>query len=316
MASNDVKEAPRTGKKGGIDFVSETVDETIAYLKKEVKPLLSRMLIIEAASMAAFLVFVLIACLFMLPPFFGLISTAITQPASLTDEILANRLAEIFTDWTNMALFSVGALLLLLGTLVSMYISSTIHNQVADSMAGKNTPIINQAKENALPYTGYMLVMVVLLGIVFLPSVLVLFLAPGGTKLLALPLFALAGLLILAISFFFQFAAWELLVARKGPVESLKQSYALVRNNLKNVFIFDLAYFAGMIFLGFIYGALGAAVQLVSSIFMILAPFIGIAVYVGLYSIIVLIEAAVTAATLMVLTYVFWKKTKGEPYRP
>jgi hypothetical protein len=241
----------------------------------------------------------------------NIISQAITTPGSLSKEEMADQIVSIITNGGNLAMFAIGAFIGFMGLLLSTYITVTKYNLIAESMAGKKMSIFGQAKANAWPYTAYVIVMCILMGVIFVPGALAIVLGPTIAKLFGLLLLFLGALALIIIAFTFQFAIWELLIARKGPVESIKASFALVRSNLKKVFVFDLAYWAGAIGLSLIFSALQALVQFVGSLFMMLSPIAGILVYVGAYAIVLVIESAITGATLLVFSYMFWKKVRG-----
>jgi uncharacterized membrane protein len=130
-------------------------------------------------------------------------------------------------------------------------------------------------------------------------------------SMFALLLLLLGILVMVILAFFFQFAIWELLISRKGPIESLKASYQTVKKNMKKTLVFDLACLAGGIGLSFVYSALQALVQLIGSLFMMISPIVGLILFIGLYCIVIIIETALSAATLRVFTYMFWRKISG-----
>jgi|GEM_PF-3729537 len=198
-------------------------------------------------------------------------------------------------------------IVVVLGTALSGVFYSIVH----EKLAGKRISIIGKTKELAAPMARYVVVMALLYGVPLLALLGLVLLAGGsmaGGILMLIGIVAILPLMLL-FSFIFQFSILEITLNRKGAVESLKRSLALVKKNLLVTFGFDVAVI--MVVFG-----ISAAFSVVTNI----VSFFAVGAVFFLPLMILLIIAAVllifaqSVVTMMVMApaqYYFWKSIGG-----
>jgi hypothetical protein len=178
----------------------------------------------------------------------------------------------------------------------------------------------NRIKFKAL---GYMLLHIAILVIfIGIPLLLLAFFLIHGNDLLFILgalLFAIASFVFLLLYLFLsQFWAWELLVAGKGPFESLKASASLAVGNAFGSLVFDVIRALGFVLLfapfwiiGSILG-LGLQVGAVISLLPggIIAYLAFIALYVLLRAALEILRTAVTESVILPYSYSFWERIR------
>ena len=237
--------------------------------------------------------------------------------------------------WGGLAavvLIVLAAIVFLVSILANSLISLASYKVVEEQQNNKReVNILGVALENALPFIlyGVIIVSIYVLAIIpFLGAGILL----GGFSLTALQLlmtfFEFAFVLIsVAIGFFLQFAIYEIVLAGKWPVEAIRESVSLVKNNFVETLVFFFVRAAinwivqipftivlyVVIFAGFISvlgGALAASALSPTILLVIfaLAGIIGV-----IFLIAYLLVYSTTEDTVMIpLTYNYWKRLKDE----
>lgn len=228
-------------------------------------------------------------------------------------------------------LVAVAIILVLLSVFVSEAIQSVIYN-IMDRW-GKKTPIMEYFKKNFRPMVFYILAMFLINIVLFIPVILLMLLLFGGivamgseTSLIVARLMSdfmvrIYQLVVgTAVAFVFQFALFELIVTRKGVIESLKKSYSIVKNTFLPTVVFDIAAWAvemivslvmviAILVIGVILGLIVFA--MVTSAGMseaVIFPLIAVVILV-LVILAILTSAAQLTATLP-MKYFYWKKVR------
>jgi len=162
-----------------------------------------------------------------------------------------------------------------------------------------------------LPVLGHLVVYAAFIFIFSIPLIASILLSgspPSGAGFI-LGYFLLLGLILL-FAFFSQFWLWELLVMKKGVLESLKRSLSIVMGNLPGVLVFDIVLVA-------VWGAYYIAAMIVTY-----ASLIPLIIFAGLENFwvvipwVILISALSTLllslAQLFILpyTYSFWRAAR------
>ena len=189
-------------------------------------------------------------------------------------------------------------------------ISATSFLVVRESTAGKRVGIIEKSRELLVPVGKYMLLLsavgVLVLAVILLPLV-----AQDAwvSVLLMLTLMAVMVIALVLLFFFIQFAMLEIVIGKKGVIDSLRLSTGKVRNNIIMVFLYDIILFVISI-------AIGIPFSLVIQ-FVVVPMMIASALNIGFLMVAILLYLAllfIMSVGLQVIvipiTYFFWKRLK------
>jgi len=195
--------------------------------------------------------------------------------------------------------------------LLSAITASLMYNIVDNRAKGKKTNFTEQFSRNIIPVTIYSVLWWVFMIITLLPMLGII---GGGMGAMALMcVYPLALLIIyLLLLFFLQFAYLEIIVARKGVIQGLKDSLTIVKKNMFAVFIFDISYIVASIAVSIPFYAF---YMLSGWIGQLASMAIGDVLIGGLASIVISsIGMAIMKTALMFvllpLLYFFWKKIR------
>lgn len=145
----------------------------------------------------------------------------------LSASFVASLQSDIFAGMNTILLVAM-AVVFIIAIALSTAVNSVKYNAVDERAKGKRVSILAQVGQNIVPVILYSILLWLIVLIVALPPILLFI---SDTSALAGAGIALALLSLLAsivIRFFIQFGWWELIVNRKGPLESLKRSYGLI----------------------------------------------------------------------------------------
>jgi len=274
------------GKKGALELISETFNDGIKYLEKNVRDLFVDMLKIEVLSLGVFLVLAAIA----VAPWFIF-------------------LAGPSFEGLNIPLLVFSAIVFTVALLLSVAISSAQYNAVDKRAKNGAVAIIPQSRQNFMPVIAYYIIITILMAVAFLPAAL-LFISGNVVMMLgAFALLLLAFLVLIVAGFLLQFGLWELVINRRGPFESMKRSCALVtRGNIIKILLFDICFFVASFGFGLIFSVLNFIVQIIASLFELLNAELGLAASLIASLLVSAVEGAVIGAVLLPFAYLFWKK--------
>ncbi|MBI2080003.1 hypothetical protein HYT84_04505 [Candidatus Micrarchaeota archaeon] len=221
----------------------------------------------------------------------------------------------------------IGFILMLPLLIFSEAISSVTYNLIDNSYNKKETSIFSQAVSNIFPILKYGILMFFLFAGIFVPFFVLIFGIETGngsslyskTSLLSTLTQVFFNMVILVISFFLQFAIFELLILRKGVFESVKKSLSLVKNNFLESLVF--AIIEGvismiisipliLIMLVLVFGGVIAGIALLAATPVLLIPLIVIGSIILL--ILVLLFTALEQAIIIPMHYIFWRKLIGQ----
>jgi hypothetical protein len=188
---------------------------------------------------------------------------------------------------------------------VSFAIGSIKFNVIDDKANNRETNIVEKLRENFVPVVLYMLLTSIIYLVLLSPLILAFIFGGGLRNLAALCLFLILIILaVLLFVFFAQFSFYELVINRRGVIESFKQSFSLVKSNIITVFVFDIIdiIISSLVVLPFslIGEIVGVVLFSVPSLSSLLLHFIFSVIYYTIVSI-------VTTFILQPLFYFFWK---------
>ncbi len=207
--------------------------------------------------------------------------------------------------------YILGFLILIISNLVTGAIGSLVYNIVDNRAKNKKTPFMEQFKKNFVPMVLYNLIVWTFIIVTLLP---LLGMLAGGTIALAItcayPIILLV--LYLVISFFVQFALYEIIIERKGVIDGIKASFSIVKKNLLVVFAFNIAYTITVVIIGLpvygVYFAFDIAGTILEGV--LEGSLLGIVISNILSSIGGLILQIVILTAFIPLIYFFWKKIR------
>ena len=230
----------------------------------------------------------------------------------------------------NIAFVALAVLLVVASWLVASVLGSVVFNVVDNRANGKKTEIVKRFKTNFIPVTGYIALVIVISIIICLPIVLGYLFTSGASVLSILGGMCLFGFVsvvfYLLFAFLIQFSMLELVIERRGVVESLKSSYALVKKNIVTVLLFDIVY----IIIAFGIGSITSVIERVFIVGIELMAFggsiVGAAMGGVLYLLVVFLLTVASYFILLPIYYFLWrglgpkkkqeekKKTKRKPF--
>jgi len=223
-----------------------------------------------------------------------------------------------------------GAIVLLLAVLAASCIFLASYRIVDDrATERKGVSILGVAKEMAVPYTLYALMVVLLFALALLPFAALGVLIGMATKFTFLTVMCIEFGLVLAsivMGFFLQFAIFEVVVARKEPLESIKASISLARKNFFESIIFYIvltvvksivglpfALVLVVLIFGFMFLSTG------STILTLVAPALGagvslvaIAIFFLILLLVFVVYFAALYTAMFSLQYKYWKRVRGD----
>jgi len=179
---------------------------------------------------------------------------------------------------------------------------------------GKETTIIAQSKKNLMPVVRYTLIIWAIGLVILLPVLLSIFLGGMGAAIGICIFSALWAVAYVLFLFFTQFGMYELVLGRKGAVDSLKSSATLTRANILSVALLDIivivvgmATWAGARLFEVILQFIPATLSLGGVWSMLL----GYAIYLVLYIGVTVLISAFSQVIVIPVVYNFWKGLKG-----
>jgi len=280
MATEKIKATVKKEKKGTVQILSETMNEGVGYLEKNLFPLFKDLLKINLLNIV------------ILGLGFGILSFLLSDSSSITPVMI------------------IAAIIIMIITLlISAVISSVQINAVDERARGNAVRILSKVKENFGPVILYSILFYGIILIVFLPPVLIFLSGSILLSLLALGLLFFSLIISLLLSFLMQFGLWELVINKRGPVASLKRSYELITNgNIIKTLIFWICIIVIGLGFGIIFQVLYYLISPISTLFLMINGIIGILIYVFLLAIINVVYSAVVYTVILPFQYIFWKK--------
>jgi len=295
MAKN-VKKKKKALKKGAVDSVVDSGKGTINFLQKKASPLFVDLLKIEAGS-TILLIAVLVMGVFAMWGL-GLI------PESFDFSDKENFASEMIKFLPLIAGLAVA---MLVGGILSTIFESVGYNAVDLRMKNSKVRILERFSRNFLPVLSLIVLLGVIQVIIFFPPILSLLSRNVTLMFLSFVLFMLSAIVLVIFLFFVQFVMLELVINGRGPWESIKQSYSLVKNNFWGVLVFDIAYWVIAMALGSVMGVISYVFQLFVYGGLMVSPLLGIAFAFILMFIIGLVYNAITKTIMLPFQYKFWK---------
>ncbi|MBN2478488.1 DUF4013 domain-containing protein, partial [Candidatus Micrarchaeota archaeon] len=277
------------------DFVLDSLRESYHFIRKQFKPLFVSLLKVQ--------IWVLLLVLVGLALSFG----------------------TGFLFWgmsVPLALFA-GGLLFLITLLVSSAGNSVMYNVIQNIHTGKETPIVENTKKNFIPVTKYSLLIFFAYVLVLLPLVLMIvypiissnpesgaasFAPIMGGILFAILWIFLVMLFLIAAAFLIQFAMWELILNRRGVIESIKESFRKVKGNFWKVVIFNIAIIAVSMIIQVFVQILTTFLQIFITVLAVSGNIVVILLAVIVFIALMFVLEVLTQAVIMPAVYKFWKK--------
>lgn len=294
-----------------IDFAVENVKKGLNFSMKNYRKFFPEMF--KVTALAAGLVMAIVLLLGLLF-FLGLEASSMEQ-----------------TIGSILILVAVALIVMIIMAFVSEAVQSVVYN-IMDKW-GKKTPIIANFKRNFKPIVFYILALIAINIVAFIPIIILMFLLIGGMAAAQSEgAFVIGQLMVNVVSrlyqlvvgtilaFILQFAIFELIITRMGVVNSIKKSYATVKKTLVPTVVFDIlawvvefivsiAVIFALIIVLVILVALGAGIYFVlgssSTILWIL-----IALGIPIFIILAIAVAAVELTATLPMKYFYWKKAR------
>jgi hypothetical protein len=309
MVAKKLKKEKKSKKpKDALDHSVDLVSPTIDFVRSNFKELFVKYLKVGlTAALVGLALFILFALITFLP------LMAVAGDFSSIPPYLSSNLPVLglLIIWAFIAFF--------LLDWITESISFAAYLITKEQFLGKYSGIIPIFQKIKYPVLGFLLlnlaIMVVALGI----PALILFLLKESSSIFLFGIFLLIIYLLIFMilyRFFAQFWAWELLVAEKGVIDSLKSSINIVKNNIIGVFVFDILLFVASLVISvpfiilYVIGEIGfrlGAFVAISD----LAVFIGImSIYIFFRAGLALIQSAITETFILPYTYSFWRKIR------
>jgi len=272
--------------------------------------------LIKKSAVPLYLDLVKVSALSTLVSLIGLAIVGILLFVSLGGTFFASLAEEAGPD------FSLGTILVLLATipifiifsLLSQAVGSVVFNVVDNRTQGKETTIIAQSKKNLMRVVRYTLIIWAIGLVILLPVLLSIFLGGMGAAIGICIFSALWAVAYVLFLFFTQFGMYELVLGRKGAVDSLKSSATLTRANILSVALLDIivivvgmATWAGARLFEVILQFIPATLSLGGVWSMLL----GYAIYLVLYIGVTVLISAFSQVIVIPVVYNFWKGLKG-----
>ncbi|MFH1520963.1 MAG: hypothetical protein ABID61_04925 [Candidatus Micrarchaeota archaeon] len=288
--------------------ILDPISDTIELVKSDFFNIYKKMAMLEVTAMFIVIIAIIIA---MLPFLVGVIN--FTAPL----------------DWIIIAVVILFAIIVIvIGAFIANIIESIKYNVARDSYNKKETNMVDKFGENAWPIIKYDAFMFLISFVLMLPFLVIYFVLISGAYVVSMGastdilarlvelLFRIVMTIVSAIiSFFLQFAIFEIIIGKNGTIESIKRSYQIVRNNFIETFIFSLLLgaitsavgIALMIIIVIIIGILFVIGFLLSTVLsgIALALVVSILVIIGL--VIIVAVSAVSYTISIPCRYQYWK---------
>jgi len=279
MATEKIKETVKKEKKGTVQILSETMNEGVGYLEKNLLQLFKDLLKINLLNIVIL-------------GLGGILSFLLSDSSSIAPVMI------------------IAAIIIMIITLLlSAVISSVQINAVDERARGNAVRILSKVKENFGPIILYSILFYGIILIVFLPPVLIFLSGSTSLSLLALGLLFFSLIISLLLFFLMQFGLWELVINKRGPVASLKRSYELITNgNIIKTLIFWICIIVVGLGFGIIFQVLYYLISPISTLFLMINGIIGTLIYVFLLAIINVVYSALVYTVILPFQYIFWKK--------
>lgn len=201
-------------------------------------------------------------------------------------------------------------LLTLIMSFVNQALSATMFVGTKEGMERRPLPsIIGKTIEKFVPATKYSILMYFIVLLAFgIPALALLIPTVGIFAFFGL--FIIMFLILIVVFFLIQFSFWELILNRRGLIESLKISFALVKKNIIAVIVFDIVLFLVGTAVGSIFYAISYVLQFMVTPLSIFVPSLGIIASLVVSSIVGLLQGTVINVLVLPFTYKFWKSLR------
>jgi len=283
-----IKKTVKEEKKGTLQILSETLNEGIKYLEKNLFPLFKDLLKINLLNVV------------ILGLGFGIVL--------LLPDFLPSDSAPIASVMAIIALIII-IMIIIITLLLSAVISSVQFNAVDERARGGAVRILSKAKENFVPVILYTILLYSIIFILFLPLVLAFLSGDTSLSLIGPGLLLFSPLALLLLIFLTQFGLWELVINKRGPLASLKRSYELITNgNIIKTLIFCICITIVEFGFGIIYEVFSYALSIIAAFVMLVNAIIGIILVYAFLVLFGVVYYAVVYAVILPFQYIFWKK--------
>ncbi|MBI2080004.1 hypothetical protein HYT84_04510 [Candidatus Micrarchaeota archaeon] len=315
--TKDVSSNTEVKKDGVTSSISVAFDKTIELIKKNGFGLFVDLLKINAIAALIGIALLVILAILWLPILDKLFNFIISAENGNYDPTIYSEFLKLIISPDTMGLLIISTIIVMAVSIATTPLSYIQYNAV--DLRAKNSSLsigslISQFQQNFIPVISYtILISVIMLGLFVIPILSFIF---GVTN----PILMLVGLgtglisVIASIIFMFliQFSPYELVIKRKGPLESLKSSYGLVKSNVGSTFLFDIMIFVLSIVVSIVLSIITYPAQLVLQLGVLINPLVG---YLGYFGATIILEAltnSILLTLLLPLFYFFWKKISGE----
>jgi|GEM_PF-5847210 len=279
-------------KKGAIDTVTGTANETFNFLKKKIKLLFIDILKIEIGAFAIAIAVILIGLLFMFG--LGLFSSLPLDSENPDISEILPLIAGLLVTF-------------LFAGILSTIFQSVTYNAVDMRMKNARVMITERFQRNFIPMLSLMILIGIVYLIIFIPGIIAIVSGSMTGVFLAFTLLFISILILIVFLFFAQFAVLELLINERGPWESIMNSLELVKKNFWAVIAFDIAYWIISMALGSVMAFISYSIQILFFMLMMVNPLAGILIMVLILLIVEIIYVAGMKAIMLPFMYKFWK---------
>ncbi|MFH1520962.1 MAG: hypothetical protein ABID61_04920 [Candidatus Micrarchaeota archaeon] len=179
----------------------------------------------------------------------------------------------------------------------------------------RKTTLISDVISLLVPVGGYAIAAFLLQVVVFIiPAAIMIIVVLAGIDvwiviIIMLIILAITFAIWVVIRFLIQFGMLELVINKKGVIESIKASMTLAKENWKMILIFDVAMFIVLIVIGVVSEAVMYILQMFFYISVMIPPLIVIVLL--LFVLISLIQSVLTGLIVIPIQYIFWKSVNG-----
>jgi len=269
----------------GIDLAGRALNRAVEFAKVRFFPLLSYFIVSYIVMVAGIVLAAAVLLILLLPA--GLLENPESVPM-----------------WSMALGGAIGILLMVFFTSVSM---GTRFCGIRYISTGARQPYIS----GKMSWKGFLFLLIfgiiygIILGLVVLPLALGL-IGPGGLLAGILLMYAMlfvAIVLMVAVAFATVYVQFEMAAGDAGPIEALRKSWGLVKNNFWETAVFFLVMWA----ISYVLGLVVTVPIMLLSVGAIIMPLIGIPLLVILSFV---ADAAIETIIMPAWVY-FWKEMKG-----
>ncbi|MFH1784947.1 MAG: hypothetical protein ABH842_00815 [Candidatus Micrarchaeota archaeon] len=222
-----------------LEFITDSLGKTIELLKKDFFSIFKGIFLIQFLATIVVLIGIGIA----IAPYLllGISAFGLAGPSLVGSALIITIFAVIILF---VALFFSGV------------VNSVSYNFIDKKCKNEELDIIAQIRVNIVPFFLYVIANILITLVILGPFYVIYLIISLGTNFSGSPMLILAGSLIelvlrviisivaAILHLFIQFAIFEVIIARKGIVESFKRSIDIVKNNLLETFLFSLLLWA------------------------------------------------------------------------